>query len=108
MSRRAKVASWFSTWPIPGARARGGFETRGSACGVVVQGTTAYVADFEAGLEILDVKDPAHVVRLGGFDTSGHTYGVQVVGRPPMSPIWKLACTSSTWAIQPGRPVGRL
>jgi hypothetical protein len=48
--------------------------------GVQVVGTTAYVADSHVGLQILDVGDPANVVRLGGYDTSGDARGVQVVG----------------------------
>jgi hypothetical protein len=43
-------------------------------------GTVANVADGGAGLQILDVSNPAQVKRLGGYDTSGYAHGVQVVG----------------------------
>jgi len=45
-----------------------------------VVGTTAYVADWEAGLQILDVSNPTNVVHLGGYDTSGWALNVQVAG----------------------------
>lgn len=45
-----------------------------------VVGTTAYVADYGAGLQILDVSNPAVVVRLGGSDTVGEAQGLDVVG----------------------------
>jgi hypothetical protein len=51
-------------------------------------GTTAYVADGDAGLEILDVSDPARVVRLGGYDTSGGALGVQVAGTTAYVADW--------------------
>ena len=40
----------------------------------------AYVADYDAGLQLIDVSDPAAPRRLGGFDTSGNASGVQVAG----------------------------
>jgi hypothetical protein len=58
----------------------GGYDTSGYAHGVQVVGTVAYVADGGAGLQILDVSNPAQVKRLGGYDTSGYAHGVQVVG----------------------------
>jgi DNA-binding beta-propeller fold protein YncE len=48
---------------------------------VAVAGAYAYVADYEAGLQIIDVSDPAAPVRVGGYDTSGGAYGVAVAGR---------------------------
>jgi hypothetical protein len=41
------------------------------AVDVVVDGHRAYVADFCAGLQILDVSDPSEPVSLGRFDTLG-------------------------------------
>jgi hypothetical protein len=38
------------------------------------------VADHAAGLQVIDVSNPAVPRRLGGFDTSGDACGVQVVG----------------------------
>ena len=40
----------------------------------------AYVADDDAGLQIIDVSNPASPVRLGGYDTSGYAWGVAVAG----------------------------
>ena len=40
----------------------------------------AYVAAYGAGLQILDVSNPPAVIRLGGYDTPGSAYDVQVVG----------------------------
>ncbi len=47
---------------------------------MAVSGTLAYVADGDAGLQIIDVSNPASPVRLGGYDTSGTAYGVAVSG----------------------------
>ncbi|MHB1034819.1 MAG: Ig-like domain-containing protein [Pirellulales bacterium] len=58
----------------------GGYDTSGNAEDVAVSGTFAYVADGSAGLQILDVSDPAAPVRLGGYDTSGIAYEVAVSG----------------------------
>ncbi len=43
-------------------------------------GHLAYVADGSAGLQIVDLTDPAHPVQLGGYDTDGYVLHVQVVG----------------------------
>ncbi len=59
----------------------GGFATPGGdAFGVEVVGRHAYVAEYGAGLLVLDVSDPANPVSEGGYDTSGEARGVQVVG----------------------------
>ena len=52
---------------------------RGEAYGVAVSGNYAYVADG-AGLEVIDVSNPANPQRVGGYDTSGYAYGVAVSG----------------------------
>ena len=44
---------------------------RGEAMGVAVSGNYAYVADARAGLQVIDVSDPANPRRVGGYDTSG-------------------------------------
>ena len=44
---------------------------RGNARGVAVSGNYAYVADLDAGLQVIDVSDPANPRRVGGYDTSG-------------------------------------
>ena len=45
-------------------------------------GSLAYVADgYYSGLQIIDVSNPANPTWRGAYDTSGHAYGVSVVGR---------------------------
>ena len=58
----------------------GGYDTAGNARGVALAGDIAYVADYQAGLQILDVSDPAAPVRLGGYDTAGNALIVDVSG----------------------------
>jgi hypothetical protein len=58
----------------------GWLDTSGTASGVTVVGTLAYVADGEAGLVIVDIANPAAPVRLGGFDTGGAAWSVAVSG----------------------------
>jgi hypothetical protein len=48
--------------------------------GVAVSGTVAYVAADAAGLQIIDVSNPANPVRLGAYATSGLARDVAVVG----------------------------
>jgi len=48
--------------------------------GVAVAGNYAYVADGFAGLQVIDVSNPANPLRVGGFDTSGSARGVAVSG----------------------------
>ena len=54
--------------------------TSGLAWGVAVSGNYAYVADGEAGLQVIDVRNPTNCVRVGGYDTSGYAKGVAVSG----------------------------
>ncbi|MFN0068653.1 MAG: hypothetical protein ACKVYV_13580 [Limisphaerales bacterium] len=54
--------------------------TPGHAQAVAKSGPLLHVAAGAAGLEILDVSDPASPVRAGGLDTAGTAYDVQVVG----------------------------
>jgi hypothetical protein len=46
---------------------------------VQVVNSTAYVADDDEGLQIVDVSDPAAPALLGSYDTPGDARGVQVV-----------------------------
>jgi hypothetical protein len=55
-------------------------DNNGAAYGVAVSGTVAYVADGQAGLQIIDVSNPTNCVRVGGYDTSGNAQGVAVAG----------------------------
>ena len=34
----------------------------------------------QAGLQVIDISDPANPQRVGGYDTAGHAYGVAVAG----------------------------
>jgi hypothetical protein len=47
---------------------------------VAVSGHYAYVADGGAGLQVIDVSDPANPRRVGGYDTPGYAGGVAVSG----------------------------
>ena len=58
----------------------GAYNTPGWAQGVTVVGTTAYVADYESGLQIIDVSDPANPVWLGTYNTPHWAYSVTVLG----------------------------
>src|SRR5439155_17255565 len=43
-----------------------------------LSGNYAYVADDAAGLQVIDVSNPANPQRVGGYDTSGSASGVAV------------------------------
>jgi hypothetical protein len=47
---------------------------------VAVSGNYAYVADEAAGLQVIDVSNPANPQRVGGYDTSGFAQSVAVSG----------------------------
>jgi hypothetical protein len=54
---------------------------RGFARDVAVAGTHAYVADGDAGLQVIDVSNSANPVRVDGYDTSGDASAVAVAGK---------------------------
>ncbi len=56
--------------------------------GVAVSGTVAYVADDAAGLQIIDVSNPASPVRLGGYDTSEYAVWRGGVGHVGLRGGW--------------------
>lgn len=58
----------------------GSVDTVGSAQGVTVSGSRAYISDFTAGLQIIDVSDPTAPVLLGGYNSSGFARDVAVQG----------------------------
>jgi len=58
----------------------GGCDTPGTGFGVTVSGDHAYVADYDAGLRVISVSDPAHPVEVGYYDTPGIALGVAVAG----------------------------
>lgn len=51
---------------------------QGEAMGVAVVGTIAYVANEFAGLQVIDVSDPAQPNWLAGYDTKGFSLNVAV------------------------------
>jgi len=46
---------------------------------VALSGNYAYVADYDRGLQVIDVRNPTNCVRVGGYDTRGLAFGVAVV-----------------------------
>jgi len=55
-------------------------DTPGNAYYVVVQGSYAYVADFNGGLRIIDVSNPASPFELGYCDSTNNSVHVSVEG----------------------------
>jgi parallel beta-helix repeat protein len=47
---------------------------------VAIAGSRVYIAAAGAGLLVVDVSDPAHLVEIGFLDTPGYAYGVAVAG----------------------------
>jgi len=58
----------------------GGVDTPGYATGVAISGSYAYVADDIAGLQVIDITDPASPQLVGGVDTLDHAEGVAISG----------------------------
>lgn len=58
----------------------GRIDTPGTAYGVYVSGSHAYVAAHSAGLRVIDVSDPSSPNEVGFYDTPGYSYGVYVSG----------------------------
>ena len=65
---------------LPQPSELGYYNSPGTACGVQVVGTLAYVVDGSAGLRVIDVSNPAAPFERGFYDTPGYAMGVQVVG----------------------------
>jgi hypothetical protein len=63
-----------------------GYDTSGFARGVAVSGNYAYVADYDAGLQVIDVRAPTNSVRVGGYDTSGR----RAWRCPGITPTWQI------------------
>jgi hypothetical protein len=64
----------------PGSPAIVGSVDTGTANGVAVSGSYAYVADELAGLQVVDITTPATPALVGGADTPGGARGVAVSG----------------------------
>ena len=60
--------------------ATGSYDTDGIASGVFVEGNSAYVADGEFGLQIIDITDPTNPILAGSYDTAGTATDVSVSG----------------------------
>lgn len=58
----------------------GTLETPGRALSLDVQGTRAYVGDYDHGLTIVDVSDPAKMTIIGGFEMADDVRGVAIFG----------------------------
>ena len=58
----------------------GGLDTLSDAQDVAISGSHAYVADWDAGLQVIDIADPASPQLVGGVDTPGYAYGVAISG----------------------------
>ncbi len=56
------------------------YDTPGSARGVALKGDYAYVADWEAGLQIINLGNPKSPILVGSCDTPGQAYKVAVQG----------------------------
>ncbi|MDB9449258.1 hypothetical protein [Dolichospermum circinale] len=66
---------------------KGAYDTPGAAYRVQVVGNLAYVADFDSGLQILDISNPAAPTLKGSYNTPGNARGIQVVAilaTPPL------------------------
>jgi hypothetical protein len=58
----------------------GGYSGKGRR--VAVAGNYAYLAGDDTGLHVVDVRDPAHCVRVGGYNnTNGFAFGVAAAGK---------------------------
>ncbi len=55
------------------------YDTPGWAFGVEVVGNYAYLADYDSGLQIIDISNPSNPIFKGNYDTDG-AWDVEVVG----------------------------
>jgi hypothetical protein len=62
------------------ARLTAVLDTPYGAWDLAVAGTHAYVADYQAGLQIFDIADPSHPQAVGSIDTPGNAWDVAVTG----------------------------
>lgn len=58
----------------------GSYDSPGLSYGIAVQGTHAYLADWDNGLVILDISDPTNPELTGRIDTNGYAFKVNVRG----------------------------
>ena len=57
----------------------GVFDDGGSFFGAYVNGTTAYLADYQNGLKVVDASDPSNLTKIAQFSDGGHAYDVDVI-----------------------------
>ena len=67
----------------------GSYDTPGNATAVTVVGTIAYVADGQAGLQLIDVSTPGLPALLGTYNTPDQAFGVAVVGTTAYVADWQ-------------------
>jgi hypothetical protein len=78
-------ANWDSTaglttmWPFETSLA-GSVYTPYEAHGVAISGDYAYVGDFQSGLQVIDISDPANPTIVGSYNTPGDAWGVAIAG----------------------------
>lgn len=58
----------------------GTYNTPGHAYGVTVSGNYAYVADYEYGLQIINILNPVSPALVGSYDTAGNATDVAISG----------------------------
>jgi hypothetical protein len=56
-------------------------DTSGTAYGVAIAGRYAYVADGNAGLQVIDISDPSDPITIATEDTSGTAWSVAIASR---------------------------
>ena len=73
----------------------GGVATPGRAYAVAVAGSHAFVADSSAGLEVVDIANPAQPSITAGVPTPGNALGVAVAGAGFGPVVFALAVTAA-------------
>ncbi|MEW6041772.1 MAG: T9SS type A sorting domain-containing protein, partial [Elusimicrobiota bacterium] len=58
----------------------GYYDTPGFACGVAISGNYAYVADWDSGLQVIDIANPASPQLAGSYDTPDWAKSVAISG----------------------------
>ncbi|MEW6041214.1 MAG: hypothetical protein AB1633_06800, partial [Elusimicrobiota bacterium] len=58
----------------------GYYDTPGFACGVAISGNYAYVADWDSGLQVIDIANPASPQLVGSYDTPDWANSVAISG----------------------------
>ena len=56
------------------------YNTSGEARGVHVSGNIAYIADGEAGLQVVDVSNPISLSKISAYNTPGYAWDVYILG----------------------------